>query len=85
MMGSMKFPSTAGIDGIRKKKIIATACIVNSLLYVSELTRSPRGVSNSTRIAVANAPPMKKNSVMVTKYNKPMRLWSLVSNHDFKP
>jgi hypothetical protein len=32
MIGRKKFPSTAGIDGIRKKKIIATACMVNSLL-----------------------------------------------------
>src|ERR1039458_6483616 len=32
MIGRKKFPSTAGIDGIRKKKIIDTACMVNSLL-----------------------------------------------------
>ena len=30
--GIRKFPSTAGIDGIRKKKIITTPCMVNSLL-----------------------------------------------------
>ena len=32
MIGRKKLPSTAGIDGIRKKKIIATPCMVNSLL-----------------------------------------------------
>jgi len=32
MMGRKKLPSTAGIDGMRKKKIIATACMVKSLL-----------------------------------------------------
>ncbi len=30
--GSRKLPSTAGIDGIRKKKTITTPCIVNSRL-----------------------------------------------------
>ena len=32
MSGSRKLPSVAGIDGIRKKKIMITPCIVNSLL-----------------------------------------------------
>ena len=30
--GIRKFPKTAGIEGIRKKKIIATPCMVKSLL-----------------------------------------------------
>ncbi len=30
--GIRKFPSTAGTAGMRKKKIIITPCIVNSLL-----------------------------------------------------
>jgi hypothetical protein len=32
MIGIRKFPSTAGMAGIRKKKTIATPCIVKSLL-----------------------------------------------------
>jgi hypothetical protein len=32
MIGSRKLPSTAGIDGIRKKKTITTPCMVNILL-----------------------------------------------------
>ena len=32
MRGMRKFPKTAGIEGIRKKKIIATPCMVKSLL-----------------------------------------------------
>ena len=32
MIGTRKLPSTAGIDGIRKKKTITTPCSVNSLL-----------------------------------------------------
>ena len=32
MIGIRKLPSTAGIDGIRKKKIIIMPCMVNSLL-----------------------------------------------------
>ncbi len=51
--GSRKFPSTAGIDGIRKKKIMYTPCCVNALLYVSACIRSPRGVASSRRTAVA--------------------------------
>ncbi len=31
--GIRKFPITAGIEGIRKKKTIATPCIVNMRLY----------------------------------------------------
>jgi hypothetical protein len=32
MMGIRKLPSVAGIDGIRKKKIMTTPCNVNILL-----------------------------------------------------
>ena len=32
MIGTKKLPKTAGIDGIRKMKIITMPCIVNSLL-----------------------------------------------------
>ena len=32
IIGMRKLPSTAGIDGIRKKKIIMMPCIVKSLL-----------------------------------------------------
>ena len=32
IMGMTKLPITAGIDGIRNKKIITMPCIVNSLL-----------------------------------------------------
>ena len=40
-IGKRKFPSTAGTEGMRKKKIIATPCMVNSLLYVSDSNTSP--------------------------------------------
>ena len=32
IMGRKKFPSVAGMEGIRKKKIMITPCSVNSLL-----------------------------------------------------
>jgi hypothetical protein len=32
IIGTKKLPSTAGIDGIKKKKIIVTPCMVNNLL-----------------------------------------------------
>ena len=82
IIGTRKFPSVAGIDGIRKKNTIVTPCIVKNLLYVSASTRSPRGVSNSSRISIANTPPRKKNSVMPIRYRMAMRLWSLVSSHE---
>ncbi len=63
IIGMRKFPSTAGIEGIRKKKTIMTPCIVKSLLYVSAWTRSPAGVSSSSRISRAKRPPRKKKNV----------------------
>ena len=32
IIGTRKLPSTAGIEGIRKKKTMTTPCIVKSLL-----------------------------------------------------
>jgi hypothetical protein len=64
MMGMKKFPSVAGIDGMRKKKIITTPWSVNSLLYVSGANRSPFGVSSSSRMPSAKIPPTAKNAVM---------------------
>ena len=64
IMGTRKFPRTAGIDGTRKRKIMIMPWAVNSLLYVSDCTRSPGGVNNSRRISTAAAPPTKKNKVM---------------------
>ncbi len=32
MSGTRKLPNTAGTDGIKKKKIMFTPCMVNSLL-----------------------------------------------------
>src|SRR5437763_15493976 len=73
--GIKKFPSTAGMEGIRKKKIIATPCMVKSLLYVSGDTRAPSGVSKWTRIMVAKTPPTKKKKVTETSYKRAMRVW----------
>jgi len=85
IMGKKKFPRVAGMEGMRKKKIITTPCIVNSLLYVSDDTRSPCGVRSSMRISVAKIPPMRKKKVIVPRYSRPMRLWSLVRSHDLMP
>ena len=57
MIGRMKLPRTAGMTGMRKKKIITTPCSVKNLLYVSEVRRSPSGVSSSIRIIMAKKPP----------------------------
>ena len=39
-------------------------CIVNSLLYVSDETRSPAGVNNSRRIIMAKKPPIQNMAVI---------------------
>ena len=64
MIGMKKLPSVAGIEGIRKKKIITTPCNVKSLLYVSAATKSPCGVISSSRMPSANRPPTAKKIVM---------------------
>ena len=78
-------PSVAGIDGIRKKKIITTPCIVKSLLYMSGDTRSPRGVSSSSRTPAAKRPPIAKKIVIEIRYSIAIRLWSLVRSHEARP
>jgi len=53
-------------------------CAVNSLLYVSSLTRSPCGVASSSRISAAATAPRKKKNVIDSAYSTAMRLWSRV-------
>ncbi len=73
------------MDGIRKKKIMITPCSVNSLLYVSGVHRSPRGVRSSSRMPVAKSPPTAKKIVIEIRYSIAMRLWSVVRSHDATP
>ena len=60
-------------------------CMVKSLLYVSDATRSGCGVSSSRRIRPANAPPIKKKNVIEIRYSIAMRLWSPVSSQLSRP
>jgi hypothetical protein len=85
MIGMKKLPSVAGIDGIRKKKIMITPWSVKSLLYVSGETRSPAGVISSRRMPSAKRPPIAKKIVIEIRYSMAMRLWSLVRSHDARP
>ena len=64
MIGRMKLPSVAGIDGIRKKKTMMTPCAVNARLYTSGVMRSFAGVSSSRRTSSAKKPPRKKKPVI---------------------
>src|SRR2546423_6051473 len=82
IMGMRKFPSTAGIDGIRKKKSMIWPCMVKALLYISAVKRSPAGVSNSRRISKAKKPPIKKNSVIEGRYSRAIRLWAVGRHHE---
>ena len=60
MRGMMKFPNTAGIDGIRKKKIMTMPCMEKATLYWSASMRSASGVASSRRIRLAKVPPIRK-------------------------
>ncbi len=62
-----------------------TPCSVKSLLYVSGVHRSPRGVSSSRRMPAANMPPTAKKIVIEIRYSIAMRLWSLVRSHAATP
>jgi hypothetical protein len=43
------------------------------------------GVSNSSRIRPAKAPPRKKKKVIEIRYRIAIRLWSPVSSQLFRP
>src|SRR5712664_1459236 len=55
--GMRKLPSTAGIEGARKKKIITRPCRVNILLYVDGSMREPCGSIRFKRIRVQPGDP----------------------------
>ncbi len=50
----------AGIEGIRKKKIMMKPCIVKTRLYMSPVITSARGVNSSRRMSMADATQHKK-------------------------
>ncbi len=66
MIGSTKFPSTAGIDGIRKNQTMITPWAVNSLLYAAWPTSPPAGVRRWMRSRVAASPPSTNISLIET-------------------
>ena len=72
--GIRKLPSTAGIEGARKKKIITRPCRVNILLYVDGSMREPCGSIRFKRIRVAAAPPTKKKKVIAARYSQAILL-----------
>ena len=82
MSGIRKFPRTAGATGTRKKKTMMMPWMENSLLYVSAATRSPAGVSNSSRMSDAAVPPIMKKKLVANRYSRAIRLWSCVRSHD---
>ena len=84
-MGMRKFPSTAGTDGIRKKKTMITPWTVNSLLYVSEMNQVFVGWMSSMRRSTAASPPTAKKNVIEIRYRIAIRLWSVVRSHDLTP
>ena len=71
--------------GIIKRNIIIAPCRVYALLYISLEIISLPGAANSNRITKANNPPKKKNRIPLTKYIKPILLWSKVNSQDIIP
>src|SRR5207245_6539197 len=82
--GIKKFPSTAGMEGARKKKIMTRPWRVKSLLYVDGATRDPCGSMRFKRISVAAKPPTKKKQVIAARYSQAMRLWTVVNRRDVR-
>ena len=72
--GIRKFPSVAGIEGMRKKNTMMTPCMVKTRLYTSDVIRSPAGVSSSRRTSSAKKPPRKNMTVIENRYSSPIRL-----------
>ena len=67
IIGKMKFPSTVGIDGIRKNHTISVPWIVKSLLYVSDVIKPPVGCKSSIRIIAAATLAIAKKTRMVKR------------------
>ena len=74
IMGTTKFPSTAGITGTRKKNTMTTPCMENIRLYVCGCTRAPCGDNRLSRTTMAPKPPTKNIKVIETRYRIAMRL-----------
>ena len=73
-MGTRKLPSTAGIDGIRKKKTITMPCMLNSLVVgVRPQPDRQRSQQFQTDERAKN-PPMKNMNVIEIRYRSAMRL-----------
>ena len=60
--------------GMIARKIIVSACIVNSWLNCCASTTVPFGTASCARMANASTPPIMKKSMAVTPYRVPMRL-----------
>ena len=59
--------------------IIIVPCMPTSVRYWSGGKTFGDGCSNSVRISIALAPPMKKNTPIPTRYWRPTTLWSVHS------
>ena len=84
IIGMKKFPITAGIDGMRKRKSITTPCRERPVV-ASSVRMAPVGVIRLRRTIPAAIPPTTKNTVIEIRYRMPIRLWSVVRSHDQMP
>ena len=85
IMGTRKFPSTPGMTGMRNRNSMIVPWAVNALLYWSSSRIAPVGAIKFSRTSMTARPPNRKNTLAVTRYIRPMRLWSTVSSHDKTP
>ena len=79
--GNIKFPKPPIIIGITIKKIINKAWAVKIELYNCPLLKNLPGLVNSKRINIDKLKPIIPLKNPNKKYNKPISLWFVLSNH----
>jgi hypothetical protein len=73
----IKFANAKNI-GVAKKNSMIVPCIVKSWLYCSGERNCRPGRASSPRMSIAITPPTTNHVRAVTKYIRPIVLWSVV-------
>ncbi len=85
MIGRTKFPSAPGTLGMMNRKTMIAPCSVKAWLYMWPDMKVFFGVRSSRRTSIAKNPPSANAMSVLTRYIRPMRLWSTVVSHDQTP
>ena len=78
--GSTRF-AKANTSGVAKNSSMIVPCIVNSWLYCSGDRNCMPGRASSARMISASTPPNMKKVNDVTRYIRPISLWSVVRSN----